>query len=368
VWDTPRLILIKTPKGVIRYAYRYTVPHSKTEKGRVTETSVGKPGITLNKAKEGATKYAEFLRDGIDPQEAKKWHPREGTTFQQMAEQWIALNKPRWSESRLREITKFIYEYGKPLLNLRVGLVQPENVAKAIAPLLKTAPSQAERVLSVWAQVMNRAMALKMHPGLKNPASWKDTQRYLHPRQPRAERKHFRAMDYKNVPAFLSELRQHRAPAAVALEFLTLTAMRTYEVLGAEWSEINLDERVWNVPASRMKYCRPHRVPLAPRAFELLKRQKEYDTDYVFTGHRRDKPLAIRQMWKLLKQIDPKATVHGFRSTFRDWAGDIGNFAREDIEFCLAHLVGGLTEQAYRRSDALDKRRVIMNAWAEYCG
>src|SRR5262249_49807261 len=162
----------------------------------------------------------------------------------------------------------------KPLTNLRLAQVRAEVVKKAIAPLMATAPNQARRTLSMWELVMHRAKVLGMHAGL-NPASWKETQKHLHSRQPKIEPNHFCAMPYHQIPEFLRELRTHRGTAATALEFTILTACRTSEVLNARWHEVDFgapNGALWTIPATRMKARNPHRVPLSDRAVELLKR------------------------------------------------------------------------------------------------
>jgi integrase len=176
-------------------------------------------------------------------------------------------------------------------------------------------------------------------------------------------------MPYEDVAAFVGKLREREATAALALEFCVLTAARSGEVLGARWSEIDLDKKIWTVPANRMKPGRLHRVPLSARAVAILKNMAKLKAgDFVFPGHRRGKPLSNMAMEMMLRRMKIEdATVHGFRSSFRDWAGNVTTFPREVTETALSHVIGDKAEQAYRRSDALDKRRKLMEAWATYC-
>jgi integrase len=176
-------------------------------------------------------------------------------------------------------------------------------------------------------------------------------------------------MPYEDVAAFLCKLREREATAALALEFCILSAARSGEVLGARWSEIDLDKKIWTVPANRMKPGRVHRVPLSARAVSILKHMAMLKTgDFVFPGHGRGKPLSNMAMEMVLRRMKiENATVHGFRSSFRDWAGNVTNFPREVTETALSHVIGDKAEQAYRRSDALDKRRKLMEAWAAHC-
>jgi integrase len=172
-------------------------------------------------------------------------------------------------------------------------------------------------------------------------------------------------MPYAEVPAFVGKLRATESSHALALEFLILTAGRAGEVLGATWDEIDFDAKVWVIPASRMKAGLLHRVPLSGRAMEIVERMAEIRTgDLVFAGQRRRRPLSASSLARLCRA---GVTIHGFRSAFRDWAGEETSFPREIAEQALAHATGGAVEQAYRRGDALEKRRSLMEAWANYC-
>jgi integrase len=176
-------------------------------------------------------------------------------------------------------------------------------------------------------------------------------------------------MPYEDVAAFLGKLRERKATTAFAVEFCIPTAARSGEVLGARWSEIDLDKKIWTVPANRMKSGRVHRVPSSARAVSILKHLAKFRTaDFVFPGHRRGKPLSNMAMEMMLRRMKIEdATVHGFRSSFRDWAGNVTTFPCEVTETALSHVIGDKSEQAYCRSDALEKRRKLMEAWASYC-
>jgi integrase len=176
-------------------------------------------------------------------------------------------------------------------------------------------------------------------------------------------------MPYEDVPAFISNLREREGIAPLALEFCILTAARSGEVLGLRWSEIDFGRAVWTVPAARMKAGREHRVPLSGRAIAILRGLAASNQgEFAFAGRRLSKPLSGMAMEMVLRRMHiTDATVHGFRSSFRDWAGNVSTFPREIIETALSHVVGDQAEQAYRRSDALEKRRQLMEAWASYC-
>jgi integrase len=175
-------------------------------------------------------------------------------------------------------------------------------------------------------------------------------------------------MPFADVPAFLEKLRSVEGVSVRATEFTILTAARSGEVIGARWSEFDLKAKVWSIPAARMKAGREHRVPLSPRALAFITAMAETrSSDFVFPGAKRDQSLSRMAMAMLLRQHAPGVTVHGFRSAFRDWCGECTQFPRELAELSLAHVVGDATELAYRRGDALEKRRKLMDAWAAYC-
>jgi integrase len=204
-----------------------------------------------------------------------------------------------------------------------------------------------------------------------NPARWKDVLEHRLPIPRNGDKKHFAAIPYKELPAVMQLVRQRQrdGTGAACIEFVVLTACRSNEVLGAQWSEFDFENRIWVVPAWRMKAGIMHRVPLSDRSMQILVQQKECSMGgpFVFTGYSQ-KPLSPGTMYGVLQNIVPGATVHGFRSSFRDWAGDMTTYPREVIEECLAHKVGNKVEQSYRRGDALDKRRALMAEWAAYIG
>jgi integrase len=207
------------------------------------------------------------------------------------------------------------------------------------------------------------------HRSGENPAAWRGHLAHLLPKRGILTRGHHAAMAYADVPAFVAQLREREALAALALEFCILTAARSGEVLVARWSEVDFAAKVWTVPAERMKAAREHRIPLSERAFAILEKLSEARTgELVFPGQRAGRPLSVMAMEMLLRRMDQDAvTVHGFRSAFRDWAGNETHFPREVAEAALAHVVGDKAEQAYRRGDALEKRRALMSAWASFC-
>jgi integrase len=237
-----------------------------------------------------------------------------------------------------------------------------------LKPIWTAKPETASRLRGRIEKVLDAAKA-KGFRTTENPARWRGHLDHLLPKPLKLSRGHHAAMPYEELPAFMGELRQRQVTAALALEFCILTAARSGEVLGCRWSEIDLDKKVWTVPAHRMKAGREHRVPLSGRVVAILRELAEADArPFVFPGQARNKPLSNMAMDMMLRRMKrDAATVHGFRSSFRDWAGNVSNFPREIIETALSHVIGDKAEQAYRRSDALEKRRKLMEAWATFC-
>jgi integrase len=216
-------------------------------------------------------------------------------------------------------------------------------------------------------RVLDAAKSRGLRSG-ENPARWRGHLDHLLPKRQKLARGHHKAMPYADVPGFVATLRGREAVAALALEFCILNASRSGEVLGARWGEFDLQAKIWTVPAERMKAGRQHRVPLTAQALVILEKVKLIRTsEYVFPGQRRGRPLSVMALEMVMRRMKVEdATVHGFRSSFRDWAGEESSFPRELAEAALAHTVGDATERAYRRGDALDKRRELMEAWAEF--
>jgi integrase len=240
-------------------------------------------------------------------------------------------------------------------------------VLRVLKPHWQRIPETAARLRSRIEKVLDAARAKGYREG-ENPARWRGHLDTLLPPRQKLTRGHYAAMPYAELPAFMTRLRACEGMAAQALEFAILTAARSGEVLGLRWSEIDLGAKVWTVPATRIKAGREHRVPLSPRALAIIEGLWPVRvSEFVFPGHRSDRPLGDMALHMVLKRMEIPYTVHGFRSSFRDWCGEATNFPREVAEAALAHVVGDETERAYRRGDALEKRRKLMDAWATYC-
>jgi integrase len=246
--------------------------------------------------------------------------------------------------------------------------IDTEAVLSVLQPLWQTIAETASRLRGRIEAVLDFAKAHGRREG-ENPARWRGHLDKLLPKRQKLSRGHFAAMPYAEVPTFMAALREREALAATALEFTILTAARSGEALGAHWVEIDFEAKVWNIPAARMKAAREHRVPLSGRALAILKKLSATRlNEFVFPGQQRGKPLSPMALTMVLRRMKRDAvTVHGFRSAFRDWCGEETHFPREIAEAALAHVTGDKTEQAYRRGDALEKRRALMDAWASYC-
>ena len=357
------LTISKTGPGVSR---RWTFLYSLAGKQR--EAGFGPAAaVTLAEAREKAAGYRSMLAKGIDPLDAKK-ADREAAaarkTFGQCADELIKSKRREWrSEVHAGQWRTTIDDYCRPILDKPVDAIDTQAVLGVLQPIWGRIPETASRLRGRIEAVLDYAKANGLRSG-ENPAAWRGHLALILPKRQKLFRGHHAAMPYGDLPEFIAKLREAETIYALALEFLILTAGRAGEVLLASWDEIDIDAKVWVIPASRMKAGREHRVPLSPRALAILERMAGIRTgDLVFAGQRGRRPLSGTTLAALV----PGATVHGFRSAFRDWAGEETSFPREIAEQALAHTTGGAVEQAYRRGDALEKRRGLMQAWAQFC-
>jgi len=258
--------------------------------------------------------------------------------------------------------------FASPVLGkLPVDAIDVGLVVKVLEPIWHERPETASRLRGGIESVLAWAAVRGFKQG-DNPARWTNHLEELLPsRREILPVEHFAALAFRDIPGLMAKLRERSGIAERALEFLILTASRSGEVLGARWDEIDLAERVWTIPAERMKGRREHRVPLCDRALAILGEMRLCRRNkFVFPSERREN-LGESPMRELLKRLGYKATIHGMRSAFRDWAGEHTNFAREICEAALAHAIGNKVERAYRRGDALEKRRALTDAWANFC-
>lgn len=333
--------------------------------------------VTLSEARKRARKARMQLLDGIDPiaekreraQQAKRAQARM-MTFAQCAEAYIAAHRAGWKNAKHAEQwTATLETYAYPIIGkIDVATVDTAMVMKILEPIWAEKNETASRVRGRIESILDWAAARKYREG-ENPARWRGHLDKLLPKPTKVSKvAHHAALPYREIAAFVADLRQRQGMSALALEFTILTAARTGETIGATWSEIDLDNATWVIGASRMKAEREHRVPLSARAVKILRELQPLGGDYVFPGPKPGRPMSNMGMLQLLRRMDRgDLTVHGFRSCFRDWAAEQTNYPHEMAEMALAHTIGSKVEAAYRRGDMFEKRRKLMEAWAGYC-
>jgi integrase len=303
---------------------------------------------------------------------AKATAAAHSVTFRACALLYLEAHADGWRNKRSRGQWEAAMEtYVFPIIGeLPVSQIDTGSVMRVLAPIWKVIPETASRIRGRLERVLNLAKARGYRAG-DNPAAWVANLDNLLQAQPRSKRTtHFPAMPYTDVPQFMYELRAKDSISARALEFLVLTALRTSEVLGMRWSEVDLGQKLLTIPGSRTKSARPHRAPLSDRAVELLRSlPRERDGEFVFPGAREGRPLSNMSLLELLRGMRPggDAVCHGFRSSFRMFAAERTNFSHETAEIALAHVVEDATAAAYMRSDLLAKRAKLMQAWSTYC-
>ena len=335
--------------------------------GKPTEIGLGSArDVPLARARELAAAARAKLAEGINPKDAAR-RPLEGATFGECADRVIEAMRPSWRNSKhAAQWATTLRVYAAPLRRLPVDKIATDDVLAVLKPLWNAKPVTASRLRGRIERVLDAAKAQGLRSG-ENPARWRGHLDQLLPKRQWLTRGHHAAMPYANVPTFMGALRSCEATATQALEFLVLTAARSGEVLGARWEEFDLDGGLWTVPATRMKAGRQHRVPLPPRAVEIVKMYQGRNSDFVFSS-RPDMPLSSTALERVLRRMKiTSATPHGFRSSFRDWAGDRTAFPRDVVEAALAHVIENKAEAAYRRGTAIEKRRQLMDDWAMYC-
>jgi integrase len=288
-------------------------------------------------------------------------------TFREAALNFLATDKIEGlkNDKARQQWRSTLEQYAFPVIgDLPLQSIDSALVLQALLPVWKRIPETGSRLRGRIERVFGWAMPLKLYDG-PNPASREVLKDHL---PAKAKAKHHQAVPYAELPAFMVDLKAREGMSAKALEFTILTAVRTNETIGAQWSEFDLDAAVWTIPAARMKAKRDHRVPLCKRAVDLLRNLPTANRrkGFVFINGG-GLPLSNMAMLELLRGMAPGTTVHGFRSSFSDWARDKTAYPRDVIEMALAHTIKDKSEAAYRRGDALDKRRKLMGDWAEYC-
>jgi integrase len=333
--------------------------------------------LSLADARERARECRRLLLHGLDPIEVREGERQRqrlelarGLTFKACAESYVEAHAAAWRNAKHRAQWGATLEtYAYPVIGeLAVAAIDTALVLKSIEPIWVSKPETAKRLRGRIENILNWAAVRGYRVG-ENPARWRGHLDQLLPAPGKVRAvKHHAAMAYADLAAFMGELRERGDVGARALELAVLTALRTGEVIGAQWTEIDLAAKVWTVPAARMKTAREHRVPLSRRALEILGAMGR-ESNFVFPGGREGRPLSNMAMLKTLERMGyGEVTVHGFRSTFRDWAAETTAYPNHVVEMALAHAVGDKVEAAYRRGDLFEKRRRLMDAWAQFCG
>jgi integrase len=340
---------------------------------------------SLAKAREKAQQARDLVKEGINPREARDAERRQrrveaakALTFKKCADAYIEANKASWKNEKHSDqwFATFnetkrgrkVFPAATAAINeLPVSAIDTALMLKVLEPIWTKTPESASRIRGRIERVLGWA-TVRGHRAGENPARWRGhLKEALATRSIENSVKHHDAVPYAEMPVFMAELRRKAALSARALEFTILAAARTGETIGAQWSEFDLEKKLWMVPAERMKSGKEHRVPLSDRAIEVLS-TLPHEADFVFPGARAKKALSNMAMLELMRGMRGKgATVHGFRSTFKDWATEQTTYPNELTEVALAHAVSDKTEAAYRRGDMMEKRRRLMADWATYC-
>ena len=366
--DGGGLLLRTTAQGSSRWVFQYA------RDGKTREMGLGGyPAVSLAKARSVAEKQRKVLAAGKDPfreRDLAKMRLKKERTFTSVAAEYIRAQRHGWKNRKhARQWCSTLKRYARPVIGeLAVKNIRQTDVLAVLKPIWLEKPETAKRVQGRIENILDYATVTGYRSG-DNPARWRGyLDKVLLPRSKVRPVRHHPALPYSDIPAFWSELAQQTRPGAPMLRFLILTAMRTSEVSGARWDEIDGD--VWSVPAERMKKRRPHRVPLSRAALDAIQAQSRMTGNpHIFAGRKPGKHLSNGTMDKLLQEHMgyTQVTVHGFRSTFRDWAEETTGFPARICEAALAHVVGDKTVAAYQRGDLFEKRRNLMDEWSLYC-
>lgn len=372
--DGGGLYLQITVAGAKTWIFRFT------QNGKTRDMGLGPlHTVSLATARETAAECRSLVRDGIDPIERRKAlrlaemaSSAKALTFKQCAEAYIEAHKAGWKNAKhADQWANTLSQYAYPVFgDMAVSAVDTGLVLKVLEPIWQTKTETASRVRGRVESVLDWA-TVRNHRQGENPARWRGHLALTLPKRSKVQKvSHHAALPYGEVGAFVADLRARTETSARALEFIILTATRTGEAIGAKWSEVNLKAGVWTIPADRMKAGAEHRVPLSPAALAILKHlPRIIGNDHVFPGLKPKRGLSNMACLAVLKRMNrADLTVHGFRSTFRDWAAEQTAFPREVAERALAHTVKDKAEAAYQRGDLFEKRRKLMGAWATYCG
>lgn len=361
--DGAGLYLEIAKSGAKRWTYIFRFGGKRCQKGFGVV-----PEVSLQQARAKRLEAEAMIREGINPIHAGKdvAPDQVPATFGAVALDYIASQEAGWKNPKHRQQwPNTLRTYAKSIWDSPIHEIGVTDVQNILKPIWHKKAETAKRVRGRIEKVLGAATVLGLRSG-HNPAAWGGNLEHLLGKQRKGPKRHQPAMPYADVPPFLTALRGQQGTAAQALELLIHTATRTSEVLKARWSEFDLANQVWTIPAERMKAGKVHRVPLTPQVMKLLEGLPRQQS-FLFPGQSKGKPLSNMAMLMLLRRMEIEdVTIHGFRSSFRDWCGECTNEPREIAEMALAHEVGNEVERAYCRGDALDKRRKLMEQWSDY--
>lgn len=364
--DGNGLFLVVDPSGARRWVVRVTVKGAVNKQGGPLRTDFGLGGastVSLQLARARALEYRKLAHAGLNP----RFHnARDIPTFEQVATQTHQDRLPTWKNPKhAQQWINTLRDYAFPVIgHLPVDKIGSAEILKCLLPIWVSKHETAKRLSQRLKIVLDVARAKGYRSG-ENPVTVLHTTDALP--KVKARVTHHSAMPWRDVPLFFAQLGKRDAMAARALQFTILTACRTNEVLGMKWTEVDFDAGVWTVSAGRMKTGVPHRVPLTDAMRAILRPLEAVQSDFVFEGARRNQPLSNMSLLMLLRRIGAADyTVHGFRSAFRDWVSEATTFPRELAEMQLSHTVGSEVERAYSRSDLLDRRRELVEAWGNF--
>ena len=370
--DGDGLYLAVGRNGSRSWVIRYMLAGRTREMGLGSVSAVG-----LADARRKAQDARKLLAEKVDPiavrdaqREAIRLETAKAVTFDTCASAYIDAHRPGWKNRKhAQQWTNTLHTYASPVIGkLPVQAVETEHVLKILQPIWTTKPETAHRVRGRIEKILDWAKVMKYRAG-ENPARWRGHLDHLLAAPDKVKRvTHHAALPYAELPAFMAQLRGRSGMSAGALEFTILTAARTNEVIAAQGGEIDFAARMWTVPGNRMKSGRDHRVPLSAAAITVLKSLSR-DSDFLFPGGTHRAPhMSNMAMLVLLGRMERgDLTTHGFRSTFKDWARECTNYPGEVSEAALAHVIGDKTEAAYARGDLFEKRRQLMDDWAQFC-
>lgn len=373
--DGAGLSLKVTKNGSKSWIYRYMLA------GKAHWMGLGSyPDVSLAEAREKAAELRKLTRQNIDPLAEKRKQTSiirasiaKFINFDKASEQYIDSHKSGWKNAKHAEQwTNTLKTYASPIIgNIDVALIDTSHIMRILEKdnFWTEKTETAHRVRGRIESILDWATVRKYRTG-ENPARWKGHLDKLLPARTKVKKiEHHPALPWLEMGAFMVKLREQEGVAAKAVELAILTACRSGEVRGAVWEEFDLDAGIWIIPPERMKAKKEHRVPLQEKAIQLLRKQKElFPNGYVFPGMKEGKPLSDMSLTAVLRRMEQnEITVHGFRSSFRDWAAESTAYPNEMVEMALAHTIGNKVEAAYRRGDLFEKRRRMMQDWSNFC-